>query len=289
MNLKQMDDRNGMVRKTKQRTFHNWPELTLRAVSLGFISLFIILPLVAISKTAFQGGMIQLWHDIMQPEAFFSIQLSFSLAFIMIGINAVFGTLTAWVLVRYEFPGKSVLNALIDLPFAIPTIVTGLMLVVLYGPGSSIGTFLSQNGVEIVYAKPGIVLALLFVTLPFVVRTVQPVLMEMDLEMEEAAETLGASRIITFWRIVLPSILPAILTGSAQAFSRALGEFGSVVMVAGNIPMKTQVAPVFIYGEIESYSPRSALAVSVVLLAGSLLVLLLMNILQKWGRKYDDI
>jgi sulfate/thiosulfate transport system permease protein len=262
-------------------------EWYLRIPALVYVGLFIVLPIIAISVRAFRNGCAGLWGSILQPEAIASVRLTFSLALAMICINMVFGTLTAWVLVRYEFPGKTIMNALVDLPFAIPTVVTGLMLVVLYGPSGSVGTFLSRHGIEVIYAKPGIVLALLFVTLPFVVRSVQPVLMELDREMEEAAGTLGADRWTVFRRVILPSILPSVLTGGAQAFSRALGEFGSVVIVAGNIPLKTMVAPVYIYGEIESCNTSGALAVSVVLLAGSLIVLLFLNGLQGWGRKHE--
>jgi sulfate transport system permease protein len=237
---------------------------------------------------ALSGGFSRLWVEMTRPEALYSLRLTLLMAAAMIIVNVGMGTLTAWVLVRYRFPGQSVINALIDLPFAIPTVVTGLMLVILYGPQSSVGSFLSAQGIEVIYAKPGIVLALLFVTSPFVVRAVQPVLMEMDKDMEEAAATLGAHRWTVFRKVVIPSILPAVLTGAALSFSRALGEFGSVVMVAGNIPMRTQVAPVFIYGEVESDNPLGALGVSVVLLAGSLIVLVVLNLLQRLGRKRDE-
>ncbi len=284
-------NRNRAMKRVLIKRFHGQHsrmQLGLRFIGFGYITVFVLLPILAITVHAFGNGFHRLWVDLLQPEAFYSVRLTFLLAFTMIGINTLMGTLTAWVLVRYEFPGKSLVNAVIDLPFAIPTVVTGLMLVVLYGPNSSVGRFLNANGIEVIYAKPGIVLALLFVTLPFVVRAVQPVLMEMDTEMEEAACTLGAGRFTTFFRVVLPSLLPAVLAGAAQAFSRALGEFGSVVIVAGNIPMKTQVAPVYIYGEIESYNTDGALAVSMVLLAGSMAVLIVLNLLQKWGRKHDE-
>ena len=263
-------------------------DLALRGISLGYIGLFVALPIVALTTRACGGGLHRVWEEMTRPEALFSLRLTLMMAAAMIIINVLMGTLTAWVLVRYRFPGQSVVNALIDLPFAIPTVVTGLMLVVLYGPQSSIGTFLSAHGVEVIYAKPGIVLALLFVTSPFVVRAVQPVLMELDKDMEEAAATLGARRWTVFRKVVLPSIFPAVLTGAALSFSRALGEFGSVVMVAGNIPMRTQVAPVFIYGEVESDNPLGALGVSVILLAGSLIVLIVLNLLQRLGRKRDE-
>jgi len=271
--------------RRRRRIFR--PELFLRGMSAGYVGLLIVLPIVAVSVRALGGGLGRIWSDLARPEALFSIELTFLIALLMIAVNSVMGTLTAWVLVRHRFPLRSVVNALIDLPFAVPTVVTGLMLVTLYGPRSAVGSFLSERGIEIVYAKPGIVLALLFVTFPFVVRAVQPVLMEMEPEMEEAAATLGAGRLTIFARVVIPSITPAVLTGAAQAFSRAIGEFGSVIVVAGNIPMKTQVAPVYIYGEIESYNPRGALGISVVLLLGSLAILVILNLIQRWGRRQD--
>ncbi|MHB8079559.1 MAG: sulfate ABC transporter permease subunit CysT [Candidatus Krumholzibacteriia bacterium] len=264
-----------------------WSARLLRAIALGYVGLFVVLPLAALCVRAGAPGPAAFWASLRQPEALFSLWLTLRLAAVMIVINIVMGTLTAWVLVRHTFPGRGLVNALIDLPFAIPTIVTGLMLVILYGPQGAIGTFLNAHGIEVIYARPGIVLALLFVTLPFVVRAVQPVLMELDTDMEEAAATLGASRWTVFRRVLLPSLLPAILTGAALSFSRALGEFGSVIMVAGNIPLRTQTAPVYIYGEIESANPAGALAVSVALLAGSFAVLVALHLLQRLGRRRD--
>ncbi|RJP79304.1 MAG: sulfate ABC transporter permease subunit CysT [Candidatus Zixiibacteriota bacterium] len=257
----------------------------LKTATFSYVGLLVILPLLAISISALGQGLGSIVADVTQPQAWFALKLTFACAFAMALINAVTGLAMAWVLVRYDFPGKPVINSLIDLPFALPTNVTGLMLVVLYGPVSAIGQFLKAHGIEIIYAQAGIVLALLFVTFPFVVRAVQPVLMELDKDIEEAAATLGAGRFRTFRKVVLPHLLPSVLTGVALAFSRALGEFGSVVVVAGNIPLKTQVAPVFIYGEIESYNPRGALAVSLVLLLSSLAILILLNVLQRWGRE----
>jgi sulfate transport system permease protein len=259
----------------------------LRSTALGYVGLMIALPILALSVRAFGDGLGSLWESVRRPDALYSLELTVLMALAMVVVNVAMGTLTAWVLVRYKFPGQSLVNMLIDLPFAVPTVVTGLMLVILYGPQSSVGHFLSSKGVEIIYAKPGIVLALLFVTLPFVVRSVQPVLMGLDKEMEEAASTLGASRWVVFRKVIVPSILPAVLTGAALSFSRAIGEFGSVVIVAGNIPMRTQVASVYIYGEIESDNPQGALGVSIVLLAGSLLVLILLGLLQRIGRSRD--
>ncbi len=279
-----------MNKKRRQEKPHHgirfW-DWSMRGASVIYIGLLVILPIVAITTQAFRGGLPRLWHQIIQPQALYSLKLSFIMAAIMVVINIFTGTLTAWVLVRYQFPFKNAINALIDIPFAIPTIVTGMMLVVLYGPNSLIGGFLGKQGIAIIYNKPGIVLALLFVTFPFVVRAVQPVLKEMDAEMEEAASTLGASRVTIFFKIVLPTLLPAILTGAALSFSRALGEFGSIVIVAGNIPFKTQVSAVYIYGEIESSNLQSALGTGLVLLAASLLTLIVLNAIQRWSRKYE--
>jgi sulfate transport system permease protein len=260
----------------------------LRALGIGYVGLIIALPIIALSFRSFGEGLNDFWKNLVRPDALYSLELTLLMALAMVMINVVMGTLMAWVLVRYDFRGRSLMNALIDLPFAIPTVVTGLMLVILYGPQSSIGRFLTASGVEVIYAKPGIVLALLFVTLPFVVRSVQPVLMGLDREMEEAAATLGANRWIVFRKVIVPSILPAVLTGAALSFSRAIGEFGSVVVVAGNIPMRTQVASVFIYGEVESDNPQGALAVSFVLLALSFLVLIALYFLQRIGRSHED-
>jgi sulfate transport system permease protein len=199
----------------------------------------------------------------------------------MVAANVVMGTATAWVLVRYEFPGRSLINALVDLPFAVPTVVTGLTLVLLYGPNSALGAILGRHGWAVIYAEPGILLALLFVSFPFVVRAVQPVLHEIEPAEEEAAATLGASGWTTFRRVTLPTLLPAITTGAVLSFSRALGEFGSVVMVAGNHPMKTKTAPLYIFGEIESGNREAAMAVSLVLLALSLGVLGGLNLLSR--------
>ena len=265
----------------------NKSDLVLRSLSLFYLGLLIILPIAAIMSEALKGGLINLWNNITLPQALFSLKLTFIAAIIIVFINMITGTATAWVLVRYKFPFKNVMDALIDLPFAIPTVVTGIMLVTLYGPKSLIGTFLGKYGIEIIFDKPGIILALLFVTFPFVVRSVQPVLLEMEPDMEEAAMTLGASPLTIFFRIVLPSLTPSILTGAALSFSRALGEFGSIVIVAGNIPLITQVASVYIYGEIESYNIQGALGLSVVLLIISFLILLLLNFLQSWSKKHE--
>ncbi len=266
----------------------NKGNLVLRSLSLLYVSLLIILPVTAITIEAFQGGLSGLWRNIITPQAVYALKLTFITAFAMVIINVITGVATAWVLVRCDFPLKNLMNALIDLPFAIPTVVTGIMLVAIYGPKGFIGGFLEKSGLEIVYSKPGIILALMYVSFPFVVRAVQPVLHEMDRDMEEAAETLGAGALTKFRRIVLPALTPAILTGAALSFSRAVGEFGSIAIISGNIPYKTQVASVYIYGELESYNPQGALGVSVVLLLCSLLILIFLHKLQSWSRKHEN-
>ena len=243
----------------------------------------VLIPLAALGYESAEPGGEAFLKALRDPFAQHALMLTFVTAGIMVAINAIAGTATAWVLVRYPFPGKGFVNALIDLPFAVPTVVTGLMLVALYGPTSVLGAFLARHGWDVIYQKPGIVLALLFVTYPFVVRSVQPVLLEMDRAEEEAATTLGASPFTTFRRVILPTLWPSILTGTALSFSRALGEFGSVVMVAGNRPLETKTGPMYIFGEIESGNRHGAMVVSAVLLACSLGVLVILNRLQQRG------
>lgn len=257
--------------------------LTLRAATLSYLGVMVLLPIAALGIESATPGPAAFVKQLTNPFALHALWLTVVTAVAMVVVNAVAGTATAWVLVRYPFPGKGVVNALIDLPFAVPTVVTGLMLVALYGPSSVLGAFLDRHGWGVIYQKPGIVLALLFVTYPFVVRSVQPVLLEMDRAEEEAATTLGASPFTTFRRITLPTLWPSILTGAALSFSRALGEFGSVVMVAGNRPLETKTGPMYIFGEIESGNRHGAMVVSVVLLAASLGVLVVLNRLQRRG------
>jgi len=264
-------------------------DLGLRGMALGYVGILILIPVFALATSAFQSGFGAIWQEVTIPQAVSSLKLTFLMALIVVAVNIFTGTATAWVLVRCDFPLKKFINGLIDLPFAIPTIVTGIMLVILYGPGSILGIFLNRFDLGIVFEQPGIVLALLFVTFPFVVRSVQPVLIEMEKDMEEAAMTLGASPAQTFFRIVLPALLPSILTGAALSFSRALGEFGSVVIVAGNIPFKTLTAPVYVYGEIESGNLSGATSFSFVLLTISFLILVLIHFLQRWSRYHETV
>jgi sulfate transport system permease protein len=256
-------------------------ELALRGATLAYLGLMVVLPLAALGLQAARPGFGAFVAALRDPFAWHALKLTFQTAAAMVLINAVTGTATAWVLVRSRFPGKGLVNALIDLPFAVPTVVTGVMLVALYGPNSAIGAVLGRSGWGVVYHAPGIVLALLFVTYPFVVRSVQPVLLELDRAEEEAAATLGAGRWRTFRRVTLPALRPAILTGCGLSFSRALGEFGSVILVAGNRPMETKTAPLYIFGEIEGGNRHGALVVSTVLLASSLAILLAVNALQR--------
>lgn len=221
------------------------------------------------------------WDAVSSPEAVSALELSLALAGVVVLVNAVLGTLTAWVLVRDDFRGKPVVNAVIDLPFALPTIVAGLVLLALYGPKAPVG-------VDIAFTRWAIFFAYLFVTLPFVVRTVQPVLHELDTEMEEAARSLGAHEVTVFRRIVLPNILPGILSGVALAFARAVGEIGAVVIISGNLPLRTEVASVFVFNQIQSGNQAGASAVAVVLLAISFAVLLLVGGLRRLATRHED-
>ena len=247
-------------------------------VATLWLSLLVLVPLGAVAWRANDEGAGAFWSAVTAPEAASAIKLTVGAALVVSMINAMFGTLIAWVLVRDHFRGKRVLDALIDLPFALPTIVAGLVLLALYGAGSPLG-------LELAYTRVGVVVALLFVTLPFVVRTVQPVLLELDRDMEEAAVSLGASNLTVFRRIVLPNLIPAISAGTALAFARAISEFGSTVLISGNLPFKTQVAAVHIFGQIETDNTSGAAAVSTVLLGVALVVLVALDLLQRWSAR----
>ena len=231
-----------------------------------YMSLLVLLPVAALVAKSSTGGTDAFWRAITNPEAVAAIKLTLIATAIVVLVNAVFGTLIAWVLVRDEFPGKQIVNAMIDLPFALPTIVAGVVLLALYGKGSPIG-------VNVAFTRISVGLALLFVTLPFVVRSVQPVLLELDVDMEEAAASLGARSWTVLRRIVLPTLAPAIISGIALSFARALGEFGSLVLITGNLPFKTEAGSVYIFGQVENDNLPGAAAVSVLLLAAALVVL----------------
>lgn len=240
--------------------------------------MIVLLPLAAVVSKSLGGGLAGFWDAVSAPQAVAALKLTVIASLIVIAINAVFGTLIAWVLVRDEFPGKRLVNAFIDLPFALPTIVAGLTLLTLYGKDSPVG-------IDIAFTRTAVVFALLFVTLPFVVRAVQPLLLELDREMEEAAASLGAGGLTIFRRIIFPNLLPGIAAGVALAFARALGEFGSLVLITGNIPFKTEVSSVFIFNQIEAGNASGAAAVSVILLGVSLILLAVVGLIQRWGTR----
>ena len=255
-------------------------EALTRGVATLWISVIVLIPLAAVVVRSTDEGAGAFWDAITAPEAWAAIKLTVISSLIVVAINAVMGTLIAWVLVRDQFPGKRLVNSVIDLPFALPTIVAGLTLLALYGEDSPVG-------VHAAYTKAAVVLALLFVTLPFVVRAVQPVLLELDEEMEEAAASLGASNRRVFGSIILPNLSPAIIAGSALAFARAIGEFGSLVLLTGNIPFDTQVASVYIFGRIESDNPVAAASVSVLLLVISVALLFSLNLFGRWRSRHE--
>jgi len=247
-----------------------------------YLSIIVLIPLAALVWQSVSGGLEGFLAAITSPQALAAIQVTFVASGVVVLINAAIGTLIAWVLVRDDFPGKAVVNGLIDLPFALPTIVTGLTLATLYGPRSPFG-------ISLAYSAPAIVLALLFVTLPFVVRSVQPVLLELDREMEEAAASLGASSPLVLRRVILPNLVPAILTGAALTFARCIGEFGSVVLISGNVPYRTEVASVYIISQVEADQPGAAAAVSMLLLVTSLVVLTVFDMLRRRMSRHDEL
>jgi sulfate transport system permease protein len=251
-----------------------------RGLAMLFFSFVVLLPLAAVVSKSLEGGLAGFWDAVSDREAVAALKLTLLMAFAVTLVNVVMGTVIAWVLVRDEFRGKGAVNALIDLPFALPTIVAGLTLLALYGPRG-------PAPFNIAYTRIGVAAALLFVTLPFVVRAVQPVLLTLDREAEEAAESLGATPWVTFRRVILPSLMPAVFSGGALAFARALGEFGSIILIAGNLPFKTELASVFIYGAIQSDDVQAASAVSVVLLLLALVVLAIIAAFDRWGRRHE--
>jgi sulfate transport system permease protein len=253
--------------------------------TLAYLGLIVLVPLCALAlKTASLGlpGILKIVSD---PRTLAALKLSFGAAFIAAAVNAVFGVIVAWVLVRYRFPGRALLDAFVDLPFALPTAVAGISLTALYAPNGWVGSLLQPLGVKVAYTPTGIVIALIFVGLPFVVRTVQPVLAEFDREIEEAAATLGARRRQTVLRVMLPSITPAILTGFALALARAVGEYGSVIFIAGNIPYVSEIAPLLIIIRLQEFNYAGATTVACAMLVISFAILLVINLIQAWSRR----
>jgi sulfate transport system permease protein len=250
-------------------------------ITASYLGLLVLVPIAAVLWRSVSDGLDEFVAAVTSPAGMAALQLTFTVSLLVVAINALMGTVIAWVLVRDEFPGKRAVNALIDLPFALPTIVAGLTLLTLYGPRSPFG-------INVAYSQAGIVVALLFITLPFVVRAVQPVLSELDREMEEAGASLGASSPTVVRRIVLPNLIPAILTGSALAFARSVGEFGSVILIAGNIPYRTELASVYIFGQVEADDPGAAAAISVVPLVAALLLLTAFDLLRGRISRHEE-
>ena len=255
--------------------------------TLLYLSLVVLIPLSAAFITVAKMSWSDFWFAIASRQAVASYELSFSASFFAALVNAFFGVIVAWVLVRYRFFGKRVVDALVDLPFALPTAVAGITLATLYAPNGWIGHLLVPFGIKVSYTQLGIFVALTFIGLPFIVRTVQPVLEDFDPELEDAAASLGASRWQIFWRVIFPTLTPALLTGFALAFARALGEYGSVVFISSNIPMKTQIVPLLIMNELDSFQYARATALAVVMLVVSFLLLLAVNVLQWWSNRYN--
>ncbi len=258
-------------------------------LSLGFtlfyLGLVVLIPLSAVFLKTFTMTWEAFWQAVTSDRVMASYRLTFGGSLIAAALNVVFGGIVAWVLVRYRFPGKKIIDALVDLPFALPTAVAGIALTALYSPNGWLGQVLVPLGIKVAFTPLGVIVALTFIGLPFVVRTVQPVLEEAERELEEAAASLGASRLQTFSRVILPTVLPALMTGFALAFARATGEYGSVIFIAGNMPMVSEITPLFIITKLEQYDYAGATAIAVVMLLVSFALLLTINLLQAWTRK----
>jgi len=254
-------------------------------ITILWLSLIVLIPLSAVFVKSMSHGWATFLAAAFSPRALAAYKLSFGAAALAAAVNCIFGLLVAWVLVRYRFAGRRLLGALIDLPFALPTAVAGIALTALYADTGLIGRFLEPAGIPIAYRPAGVVVALTFIGLPFVVRTVEPVLAEVSSEMEEAALTLGASRLQTFFRVILPTIAPALATGFALAFARGAGEYGSVIFIAGNMPFKSEIAPLLIVTQLEEYNYAGAAAIACVMLLISFAVLFLLNVIQRWQER----
>lgn len=254
--------------------------------SVVYLSLILLLPVSMIVLRTLDLSWNQITEVITSPRVLASFQLSFGSALIAAMLNAGFGFIVAWVIVRYNFPGKKILDSLVDLPFALPTAVAGISLTAIFAQNGWLGSILLEFGINAVYNRTGIIIALTFIGLPFVVRTIQPILAEIDSEIEEAAASLSASRFKTFTKVIFPEIKPGLITGFTLAFARGLGEYGSVVFISGNMPFKTEIAPLMIMTKLEQYDYAGAIVISVIMLAASFIILLFMNLLQSWKRKY---
>ena len=264
--------------------FPSWPWI----VTIGYLLVLLCLPILALLSQTFTLSPSEFWEIATAPIALAAYQVTFMTALGAALLNGLMGTIIAWVLVRYDFPGRKLVDAAIDLPFALPTAVAGLLLATLYSENGWIGQLFAPFGIKIAFTRLGVWVAMVFISLPFIVRTVQPVLQELEPEVEEAAWSLGASPGQTFWRVILPPLFPSILTGMTLGFSRAVGEYGSVVIVSSGIPFRDLIAPVLIFQRLEQYDYSGASVIGIVLLAIALLLLLTINRLQQWGQRYAD-
>jgi sulfate transport system permease protein len=255
--------------------------------TLLYLSLIVLIPMSAVFVKTFSLTLAGFWDTVTSPRVLASFRLSFGGSLIAAAINTVFGLIVAWVLVRYRFPGKKIIDALVDLPFALPTAVAGIALTAIYAPNGWIGSKLEPLGLKVAFTPLGVLVALVFIGLPFVVRTIQPVLEDLEPELEDAAATLGADRWQTFRRVIFPAVLPALITGFALAFARAVGEYGSVIFIAGNMPMVSEIAPLLIITKLEQYDYAGATAIATVMLLVSFVLLLLINYLQWRSRRHD--
>jgi len=267
----------------RRRRRHALPGFNLTlGLCLAYLALIVLIPLAALALKSATIGPLQFWNAVTAPRALASYRVTFGCAALAGVINLVLGPLLAWVLVRYRFPGRKLIDALVDLPFALPTAVAGITLTALYASNGWLGRWIEMAGYKVAYTPTGITIALTFVSLPFLVRSVQPVLEQLEPDIEEAAATLGASRLTTLWRVILPTLWPAILTGFALAFARAVGEYGSVIFIAGNMPMVSEISPLLIVAKLDAYDYAGATAIAVVLLLTSFVALFAINLLQLW-------
>jgi sulfate transport system permease protein len=254
--------------------------------TLLYLGLIVLIPLGGLFVQTAGISWREIWSTAIAPQVLAAYRLSFGASFAAALVNVVFGFIVAWVLVRYQFPGKKIADAIVDLPFAMPTAVSGIALTALYAETGWLGRWLAPLGVQVAYTPLGVVVALTFIGLPFVVRTLQPALEDLDPELEEAAASLGANRWQTFWRVILPWVLPSLLTGFALAFARGLGEYGSVIFIAGNVPMHTEIVPKLIVNKLDQYNYADAMTIAVVMLIASFVLLLVINLLQWWSRRH---
>jgi sulfate/thiosulfate transport system permease protein len=257
-------------------------------VTLSYLSLIVLIPLAAVFIKSASLSWTEFWHVATAPRVMASYRLSFGASLLAAAINVVFGSMLAWSLVRYNFPGRRLVDALVDLPFALPTAVAGIALTALYAPNGWLGRYLEMIGIKVAFTPLGVLVALVFIGVPFIVRTVQPVLEDLDIEFEEAAASLGATRLQTIRRVVVPALAPALLTGFALAFARAVGEYGSVIFIAGNLPMVSEITPLIIITKLEQYDYAGATAVAAVMLVVSFILLLIINALQAWTARSNE-